>query len=91
MLAATWTATSSRKRAQMCSQARTQWRVRDVGRGPCGRQREGGRGREGRTGADADGANGSVGADRSGRYGYVGADATAGIVKRAWTCLQRRL
>jgi hypothetical protein len=95
-LAATCTATSSRKRAQTCSRARTQWRVRDVGRRPCGRQREDERGREGRTGAAADGTNGYlvvdgsgrygyVGADISGRYWYVGADATVGIVKRART------
>jgi hypothetical protein len=70
--------------------------VRDVGRGPCGRQWEGERRREGRTGADADGANGYLGADGSSRYGYVGADvsgrywyvganATVDIVRRART------
>jgi hypothetical protein len=73
----------------MYSQARTQWRLRDVGCGPCGRQREGGRGREGWTGVDADGvdryvgADGSdkyryVGTDGSGRYGYVGTDVSGG-------------
>jgi hypothetical protein len=73
-----------------------QWRVQDVGRGPCGRQWEGERRWEGRTGADADGANEYLGADTSGRYEYVGtdvsgrywymgADAMVGIVRRART------
>jgi hypothetical protein len=95
-VAATWTATSSRKRAQTCSRERTQWRIRDIGRGPFGQPREGERRQEGRTGADANGANGFLGADRSGRYGYVGADvsgrywyvgadATVGIVRWART------
>jgi hypothetical protein len=79
-----------------CSRAQTQWCIRDVEHGPCGRQREGERGWEGRTSTDANGANrylgmdGSgryryVGADVSGRYWYVGTDATAGIVRRVRT------
>jgi hypothetical protein len=96
MLAATCTATSSHKRAQTCSRARTQWRVRDVGHRPYGRQREGERRQEGWTGANADGANDYLGADGSGRYGYVGTDvsgrywyvgtdAMVGIVRQART------
>jgi hypothetical protein len=82
MLAATWIATSSCNRAQTCSWARMQWRVRDVGCGPCGRQQEGGRGREGRIGADVDGA------DVDGQTGMWARTAMAGTGMWARTLLR---
>jgi hypothetical protein len=51
----TWTATSSRERAQTFSRARTQWRVRDVGRGRNSAY--------GMLGADPVGDSGKAGAD----------------------------